>query len=185
MGRIHSAPEALLFQGITYSDEQVLQEVLSSLENEQGPVLAAAGPHDFSARTDYYEKEMGRNLRKLYLLFSQRMTVEDSWQYKLQSQALEAAFTEAGKRRVNIDPGLLTLYNFTLFSSKGFSHRIYLSLGIYSELTLLRKGGRWEKLPWTYPDYLDSTVLALLDRGREELLGKKPRPDADTILPSL
>ncbi len=40
-----------------------------------------------------------------------------------------------------------------LASTKNHAHRIYLSNGIYAELTLQYRDKRWQKLPWTYPDY--------------------------------
>ena len=40
-----------------------------------------------------------------------------------------------------------------LASTKDYSHRIHIHDGIYAEVTLLFVHGRWQELPWTYPDY--------------------------------
>jgi hypothetical protein len=57
-------------------------------------------------------------------------------------------------RRVNLDPGLITLERLVLASGKNFTHRIYLGQGIWADLTLIyNKKTGWVVLPWTFPDY--------------------------------
>ena len=46
------------------------------------------------------------------------------------------------------DPGKLVLA-----STKDFAHRIYLSRGIYAEVTLQYRHRRWEHHEYTFPDY--------------------------------
>jgi hypothetical protein len=72
---------------------------------------------------------------------------------KRQTNRLEELFAESGKRKVNIDPGLLNLSRFILASSKDGSHRIPLSGGIFAEVTLVYESGSYRPLEWTYPDY--------------------------------
>ena len=50
---------------------------------------------------------------------------------------LYEVITQDGGRRVNLDPGLLSLANLILATTKNRSHRIPLFDGIYAELTLL------------------------------------------------
>lgn len=57
------------------------------------------------------------------------------------------------KRPVNIDPGYINESRLILASTKDFSHRIYLRDGIYAEVTLKYRRGRYESFPWTFPDY--------------------------------
>ncbi|MEK6728917.1 MAG: DUF4416 family protein, partial [Planctomycetota bacterium] len=57
------------------------------------------------------------------------------------------------KRPVNIDPGYINESRLILASTKDFSHRIYLRDGIYAEVTLNYRKGRYETFPWTFPDY--------------------------------
>jgi hypothetical protein len=59
-----------------------------------------------------------------------------------------------GSRRVNLDPGLITLERLVLASGKNFTHRVYLGSGIWADLTLIyNKKTGWVVLPWTFPDY--------------------------------
>jgi hypothetical protein len=58
---------------------------------------------------------------------------------------------------------------------KDFSHRVYLGGGVYAEITLQYVHGRWQALPWTFPDYAsgryDAFLTAVRDRLREDSQG--------------
>lgn len=60
------------------------------------------------------------------------------------------------RRPINIDPGYINESRLVLASTKDFSHRIYLRDGIYAEVTLNYRRGRYESFPWTFPDYKSS-----------------------------
>ena len=55
-----------------------------------------------------------------------------------------------------------------LATGKNFSHRIYLRRGIYADLTLIYRQGRFESLPWTYPDYADVQLQDFLFMVRKK-----------------
>jgi len=71
------------------------------------------------------------------------------------------------QRRVNLDPGYITLSKLVLATSKDYSHRVYLGAGIYAETTLRFEGGRWAPWPWTYPDYADCRYHKFFEQVRE------------------
>ena len=54
---------------------------------------------------------------------------------------------------MNIDPGYVCHSKLVLFSTKDFSHRIYVGDGIYAESTLEWRGREYITHPWTFPDY--------------------------------
>jgi len=54
-----------------------------------------------------------------------------------------------------------------LASAKDFSHRIYLAEGIFGEVTLTFRRGRWESLPSTFPDYASGLYDGFLNKARE------------------
>ena len=166
------SPAVLLFQGITVNSPPLGDKVLDTLKNLYGPILYCSSPLPFSKHTSYYEKEMGSDLYKLFVFFENNIDLEDFYKYKKESNLLERDYVIKGKRQVNIDPGALSLFNFSLLSTKGFSHRIYLKDGIFSELTLYVHKGTFKALPWTYPDYLENEVLALLEKSRQYLKQK-------------
>jgi hypothetical protein len=57
-----------------------------------------------------------------------------------------------------------------LATGKNFPHRIYLDHGIYGDLTLVFGQGRWQSLPWSYPDYAQGELPALLEMVRRKYL---------------
>ena len=70
-------------------------------------------------------------------------------------------------RPLNLDPGYLTEAKLVLASTKDHAHRIYLSQGIYAEVTLSYRRGRWRHHDWTYPDYQRGDYQAFFDQCRD------------------
>jgi hypothetical protein len=76
-------------------------------------------------------------------------------------------------RPLNLDPGYLELAKLVLASTKDHAHRIYLSQGIYAEVTLqYRLKAGWQPQPWTFPDYRRADYHEFFDRCREYLRGR-------------
>lgn len=73
--------------------------------------------------------------------------------YKIATNGIEELFSVAGRRRVNLDPGLLSQSRFVLASTKDSSHRVPVGHGIFAEITLVYEHGRFRPVEWTYPDY--------------------------------
>ncbi|OPX20432.1 MAG: hypothetical protein BZ151_03750 [Desulfobacca sp. 4484_104] len=57
-----------------------------------------------------------------------------------------------------------------LATGKNYVHRLYLDQGIYGDLTLVYQQGRFQPLPWTYPDYANPPLLDLLHLVRKKYL---------------
>ncbi len=119
--------------------------------------------------TDYYKSEMGEHLQKSLWSFLIPISRQDLVAAKLWAIETEQTFSQNGKRTINIDPGLLTLENFILSTGKNFSHRIYLSHGVFADLTLIFQHSQFRDLPWTYPDYKEKIVLDFLTNERLRL----------------
>ncbi len=126
--------------------------------------------------TSYYEPEMGAPLYRRWAAFRDLVPQERLVSIKQQALGLEDEWTVQGKRRLNIDPGLLTAERLVLSTGKNFSHRIYLSAGIFAEVTLIYRGGGFQPLPWTYPDYRDPLSRWWFDRTREKYLRQLTPP---------
>jgi len=107
--------------------------------------------------TDYYAREMGEGLARQFVAFGALAQLDGLQRVKLVTNDIEAriAGTSAcGVRRpVNIDPGYVCHSKLVLFSTKDFSHRIYVGDNIYAENTLEWRGGEFVEHPWTFPDY--------------------------------
>lgn len=158
-----------LFAGFIYSDIEILQEALKILENKYGPVEFESEHFDFS-HTMYYKKEMGPDLKRLFVSFEKPVMPDKLKDIKNETNSIERKFlNDNGGRFVNIDPGLIGLANVILASTKEYSHRIYLGCGIYAEITLLYEDKTFHPLKWTYPDYRNSETIIFLMRVRESL----------------
>ena len=72
-----------------------------------------------------------------------------------------------GKRRINIDPGYLSLSKLVLLTTKDFSHRIYLGRGIYAEATLRYTNKTFQPFEWSYPDYRSDDYVGFFNKVRE------------------
>jgi len=73
-------------------------------------------------------------------------------------------------RVVNLDPGYVEPSKLVLASMKPFAHRIYLGKGVWGDLTLLWRKGRWRALEWTFPDYASGRYDAFLTEVRQRVL---------------
>ena len=71
------------------------------------------------------------------------------------------------RRRVNLDPGYVSLSKMVLATTKDYSHRIYLGQGIYAEVTLHYRHGAFHPWEWTYPDYASQRYLDIFGHIRD------------------
>jgi hypothetical protein len=77
-------------------------------------------------------------------------------------------------RPLNLDPGYLTPAKLVLASTKDHAHRIYLSRGIYAEVTLFYKDRHWQPREWTFPDYRRADYQEFFSQCRAYLRGGTP-----------
>lgn len=166
MGQIKTHFPVKVFCGLIYGDEGIIEKVQRKLEEKWGKIDSVAGPFPFDF-TDYYNREMGENLKRRFVSFSRMVIPERLWEWKIFTNKVEEEFSQNKKRRVNIDPGYIDLSKVVLLSTKDFYHRIYLGYGIYAEVTMFYKKGKYEFFPWTYPDYMSENYLKFFRSLRE------------------
>jgi hypothetical protein len=112
--------------------------------------------------TDYYTEEMGGVIEKLFYAFEKLVDPASLADIKLLTNRLETRFAVEGKRKVNLDPGILNLYRLILASTKNAPHRVPLSGGIYAEITLIYRNKTFQDLFWTYPDFKTESYKQIL-----------------------
>jgi hypothetical protein len=162
---------ALLVMGVLVSSEEALTEVESRVEYMFGPLLRRTTPISFEKFTSYYENEMGTDLLRSYWVFIERIVRGALVEAKLATNRIEREMSIGSKRKVNLDPGLLTPESLVMATTKPYSHRIYISKGVYGELAYrFRKDGGIDLMPWTYPDYRKSTAMDFFSSIRKEVL---------------
>src|SRR5271157_1080432 len=158
MGKIQKPLKVKLFAGLIANSGNKITEAEKLLIKNFGTIDLESPVIPFTF-TDYYSAEMGRNLFRKWISFEKQADPEELSKIKVKTNSLEDKFSKLGLRSVNIDPGYVTLSKVVLASTKDFSHRIYLSKGIYAEITLIYKQKEFVSLPWTYPDYTSATAL--------------------------
>ncbi len=169
MGVIGLPKKAKLFCGIISSDVKIEQKTLAALKKKFSAIdlTSTAMPFDFS---DYYNPEMGDNLNRFWISFKKLITTADIAGIKNFTNSIEDNFAVNNKRRINIDPGYITPANVILATTKDYSHRIYLSGGVYGEVTAIYKKYEVVKLPWSYPDYFSNPAKEFLLKARKDLM---------------
>jgi len=160
---------AKLVIGLFTKHTRLIQPVLERLQEAFGPIDIISPWFAFNW-TDYYEPEMGSGLQRRMTAFGPHINQADLPDIKLQTNTIEDDYTAAGSRQINLDPGYLLAERFVLATGKNYSHRIYLGQSIYADLTLIYQHGRFQALPWTYPDYTEEPMHVFLTRVRSKYL---------------
>ena len=150
-----------------YNEKAPVDQAISMLKEKFGQSYMTTDAMAFNY-TDYYCREMGSPLYRLILVFSELVDRDSMPGIKTEANKIENNFLEHGKRRINIDPGLITLENICLATTKPYTHRIYLGKGIWAEITLMYKGESYQKLEWTYPDYGSNELIEFFNGIREK-----------------
>jgi hypothetical protein len=156
---------ALLFIGTLYHNEAHFSEASEKLKASFGEIAfeSPALPWDFS---EYYKEELGSSITRRFIFFRDMINPEGLARIKLITNDLELRLSSGGKRNINLDPGYLTPYQVVLASTKNYAHRVYLSKGIYAEVTLVHKDGRYSPHLFTYKDYVSDEYIQLFERAR-------------------
>lgn len=168
MSQVRPPAAALLVVAAFSRHGDLLARAADRLQDTYGP-LALTSPDYAFDQTRYYEPTMGPGLRKRLLAFERLIDPAELPDIKLHTNALEQSLPlapHAEPRPLNLDPGYLTLAKFVLATTKDQAHRLYLRAGIFAEVTLHYRDGRYQPWPWTYADYRLPEVLAFLGEAR-------------------
>jgi hypothetical protein len=172
MAQPTTPPPVKLLCGMIAAGPTLMDEAQAALERLWGPadLVSDLMPFDF---THYYDAQMGCPLWRRFTAFERLAAPEALVGAKLASNRIEdelAGLHPGGPPRpINLDPGYLETSKLVLASMKNFSHRLYLGSGVYGELTLLVRGGRWEAMAWTFPDFASGRYHGYLEQVRRRL----------------
>lgn len=162
---------ACLVVSLLAAEEEPRAEAVRRLSQDWGPLDYLSLPLAFPGG-GYYTAEMGAPLTRRILAFRQPVALDALARTKRACLALEADLALQGRRRVNLDPGLLTGDALVLASTKYTGHRLPLDArtGLWQELTLWYHQGCYQPLPWTYPDYAGAQLRDIMSRLRRRHL---------------
>jgi hypothetical protein len=167
MGAAHEPGKVRLFLAFLYSPGFEITPVINKLRERFGPEEFFFGPIAFDY-TDYYTQEMGNGLQKKYFVFNRTESRDTLPQAKVFTNDIEKEYSVDGRRAINLDPGYLARDKLVLATTKDFFHRLYISNGIYAEVTLHFKGnGTCRYFSWTYQDYRDNGFTEFILSARK------------------
>lgn len=175
MGAIHTPKPVLFFIAAFSPLEETLERGAARAVDDFGPIWRESPVFRFDAYTAYYAGEMGPVLYKKFWAFERLIDPGRLAAIKVLTNRREEEFASQYAERLgvarplNLDPGYIDLGKLVLASTKDHGHRIYLSDGIFAEITLSFSQKRWQALPWTYADYQSEGYQAFFDECRERL----------------
>lgn len=152
MGTAEDFTREKLFVGVLTTGREVSEEAERHLTAEYGSIDYRSPAIPFTY-TDYYRPEMGAEITRYFIGFAELIDPAVLADIKRETNRLEELLAREGRRRINLDPGLLSLGKLILASTKDNAQRIPLRDGIYAEVTLIYRSGAYRPLPWTFKDY--------------------------------
>ncbi len=137
---------------ILYQQEEELKAAIPLLESTFSGIDFSGDFFPF-IETDYYEEEMGAELKRGIISFEKLVHPGELAGSKLAAKGIEDGFRQQGNRQVNIDIGYMDMFKVVLASFKGRSNKIYLSDGIWADPILFFEQGEYKTFNWGFPDF--------------------------------
>lgn len=166
MGKIAPNKPVKLIIGFIFKENQAFLKSKAILARRFGKIDFESRPLPFN-RTDYYEKEIGKDLLRVFISFAKHIQPQHLVKIKIMTNRIEERLALNNNRLINIDPGYLDLAKLILASTKDYSHRIYLDKGIYAETTLIYRGKSFIDRDWTYPDFRSADYINTFNQIRQ------------------
>jgi hypothetical protein len=171
MGQIKEPKPVKLISSMFTADRELLEVARNKLSEVFGPTDYESDLLPF-AHTSYYAAEFGEDLMREIVAFAELVDPGRLAEIKRLTNGLEMGWARDGKRRINLDPGYISLAKLVLATTKNHGHRIYLGQGIYAEVTLRYRSKTFRPWEWTYPDYASSPYIAIFNHIRELYLAQ-------------
>ena len=164
MAEVRIPVRAKLFVGMISGDEKLIYDAEERLRKKFGPIDVRSAAIPFT-HTTYYQK-IGAVLYRVFISFDKLVDREDIVKVKLFTNELEKKLSPKKVRKINIDPGYLTLSNVYLASCKEYFHRCYIGKGVYLENEYKFIDRRYQPWEWTYTDYQKGEYMEYFHRLR-------------------
>jgi hypothetical protein len=169
MGTLRRLTPVKLFVAVLVSDPSLLEELEARLAGAFGAVDHRSPRMPFD-ESDYYSREMGNAIDRVLFSFGDLVEADRLAEIKVRTNRMEQAYRDAPAdvaRPVNLDPGYIEQSKIVLASTKNFYHRIYMSRGVFAEVTMHFRNNTWQFFPWTYPDYQSGDYVDFFLRMRQ------------------
>ena len=162
MAEIQPVAPVKLIAAILWSQQSTLGQTLDLLTESFGAIDFQSADYPFDT-TDYYQSEMGENLKRRIIAFNDLISPETIVKAKQITNTMEMTISGCPARTVNIDIGFIDHNKLVLASVKDAGQKIHLGQGIYADMICRYQAGQYHALPWAFPDFKDN-------RYRNELL---------------
>lgn len=169
MSQPHEPDPVKLISSLFSPEKELIDTVIGDIVKIFG-LVDWMSPELLFDRTKYYAREMGWPLHRRFVSFSPLVSADQLVEIKLKTNEIEEQHLQEGNRMVNIDPGYISPERLILATGKNYVHRVYLTKGIYADLTLLFQKGSFRPLKWTYPDYAAPEIIGFLNEIREQYM---------------
>ena len=146
----------MLVVGVLYKEDAFFAKAVSLLQKKFGPCYE--GVSYLFSFTDYYEDEMGSDLKKKFIVFEMPVEISELASAKVFTNALEDSFRVNGRRPVNLDPGYLTPKELVLASVKKKPYKKDIGNGIYAHTVLEFEWDSVKTFFHTFPDFRTELV---------------------------
>ena len=175
MRKIKKPLPVKLIIGMISPNVDLFDQLTQILVEKFGPVDLKSNVFNFD-KIDYYEEEMGKDLKRRFLSFCELIETRELVEIKLFTNSLEEKFSlskDEPSRLINLDPGYLDCTKLVLANTKDSPNRIYLRERIYAEITLYFSQGTFKFRPWTFPDYKTREYIETFNQIRKLYISQK------------
>jgi hypothetical protein len=155
----------LVMVSILHPAGEAIGRTRGSLVSLFGPVGLESGSWPFDL-SDYYGKEMGEDLERVWWCFERLAGAEFLPEWKLSCGELEEAFSREGSRTVNLDPGYLDHGKLVLASFKAAPDKLYMGRGVYAHTCLRFRFGGFCAPDHSFPDFADGRFDSFMKKAR-------------------
>jgi hypothetical protein len=156
------------FTAILTGEPELLPDVLKRLKKYFGEADIVGHWVDFTF-TNFYEPEMGPNLKRCVVSFTKKLPADALPKAKAWTAKVEDKFRLDKKRRVNIDAGYMDFCKVILASGKFGGHKIALTEKCYADMILDYRKGEFHPFPWCFPDFAGGAYNQTLLEMRQAL----------------
>lgn len=175
MRKIKKPLPVKLIMGMISPNADLFDQLTQTLVEKFGPVDLKSNVFNFD-KTDYYEEEMGKDLKRQFLSFCELIETRELVEIKLFTNSMEEKFSlskDEPSRLINLDPGYLDCTKLVLANTKDSPNRIYLRERIYAEITLYFSQGTFKFRPWTFPDYKTREYIETFNQIRKLYISQR------------
>ena len=161
--------------GILYPDDSCSEGFdwfawsVENLSSIWGEAEIISDPVPFTT-TDYY-KDIAPCLIRRFVCFKGLVPAGGLSEWKRASVEIE--LKSRTPRIVNLDPGYIDGARLVLASTKDHAHRVYLRDGIFAEVTMRFRFGKWVSFDYTFPDFASGAYDKFLSDARHSWLSNR------------